>query len=111
MSFEIPGNNRKIWQKGWIIPNYLVFVLLCLRIRRMKIGTASCCLQNDSYFKKCIIWDLATHFREVGVLFTDFKTRTNYNISDSKTMAQLLDKVDARFECCHELYENVMRNG
>ena len=57
------------------------------------------------------IWDLATQFREVEILFTDFKTRANSNISDSKTKAELLEEVDARFECCHKLYENLMRNG
>ena len=53
------------------------------------------------------IWDLATQFREVEILFTDFKTRAN---SDSKTKAELLEEVDARFECCHKLYENLMRD-
>ena len=40
------------------------------------------------------IWDLATQFLEVEILFTDFKTRAN---SDSKTTAELLEEVDARF--------------
>ena len=54
------------------------------------------------------IWDLATQFREVEILFTYFKTRAN---SDSKTKGELLEEVDARFECCHKLHENLMRNG
>ena len=54
------------------------------------------------------IWDLATQFREVKILFTDFKTRVN---SDSKTKAELLEEVDARLECCHKLYEKLMRDG
>ena len=54
------------------------------------------------------IWDLATQFREVEILFTYFKTRAN---SDSKTKAELLEEVDARFECCRKLYEKLLRNG
>ena len=57
------------------------------------------------------IWDLATQFREVEILFTDFKTRANSNISDSKTKAELLEEIDARFECCHKSHEHVMRDG
>ena len=57
------------------------------------------------------MWDLATQFREVEILFVDFKTRTNSNISNSKAKAELLDEVDVRFKCCHELYKNAMRVG
>ena len=56
------------------------------------------------------IWDFATQFREVKILFTDFKTRTNSNILNSKTKAEFLEEVDSIFECCYELYENVMRD-
>ena len=57
------------------------------------------------------MWDLATQFREVEILFVDFKTRTNWNISDSNSKAELLEEVDVRFKCCHDLYENAMRDG
>ena len=57
------------------------------------------------------MWDLATQFREVEILFVDFKTRTTLNISDSKAKAELLDEVDVRFKCCHDLNKNAMRDG
>ena len=57
------------------------------------------------------IWDLATQFQEVEILFTDLKTRVNSNISDSKTNVEVLKEEDARFEFFHKLYENLMRDG
>ena len=48
---------------------------------------------------------------KVEILFADFITRMNSNISDSKAKAELLDEVDIRFKCCHDLYKNAMRDG
>ena len=124
MSLEIPDNNREILQKvGPNSPfpqtssplpserndeNCYRKLLSSKRQLVLKMHNLESRLRRVTPDK---IWDLATQFREVEILLTDFKTRVNSNISDSKTKAEFLEEVDARFEGCHKLYENVMRDG
>ena len=124
ISFEIPHNNREILHKGGPnspLPrtssskslerkdkNSYRKLLSSKRQLFLQIQNLENILGRVTPEK---MWDLATQFREVEILFIDFKTRTNSNISDSKAKAELLEEVDVRFKCCHDLYENAMRNG
>ena len=124
MSFEIPHNNQETLHKGGpdsTLPqtsspksskrkdeNSYRKLLSAKRQLFLKIHNLENILGQVTPDK---MWDLATQFREVEILFVDFKTRTNSNISDSKAKAELLEEVDVRFKCCHDLYENAMRDG
>ena len=124
MSFEIPHHNREILHTGG--PNFPLprtssaksserkdansyrKLLSAKRQLFLKIQN----LENIlGWVTPDKTWDLATQFREVEILFIDFKTRTNSNILDSKAKAELLVEVDVRFKCCHDLYKNAMRDG
>ena len=124
MSFEIPHNNRETLHKGGPDSplhrtsspksskrkneNSYPKLLSAKRQLFLKIHNLENILGQVTPDK---MWDLATQFREVEILFVDFKTRTNSNISDSKAKVELLEEVDVRFKCCHDLYENAMRDG
>ena len=124
MSFKIPDNNREMQLKGgpnsplsrtssplpseWNGENCYRKLLSSKRQLLFKMRNLESRLGRVTFDK---IWNLTTQFRKVKILFSDFKTRANSNISDSKTKAELLKEVDSRFECCHKLYEDVMCDG